>query len=395
MLLLVLVSQVGTKLIDKNKDNKSSQLESTVKHHVRFVASKQPYNEVQPKVPHPGVLTYHNSKQNNTYSHGKHNKTSKYEKPVVTTLRPTKSRTVVTTIRPKNKTSNTHGRPTHPIPTTTTKPKTKPKPPVVTTSRPRPSQPSTTKHRTPPHTQITLPPMIVHMASNNTPAPLYHFSPIYKTNSKYQPNDNTLLTTIQSLLRNQLSQLQFHKDKKGIDYTKDNYFEVHHYYNQQNRVSDQIFKGTAPATKCSNKTLSELLCVPDAYAVCLTNGFILCVTHLRNTSSCDFNVAESCVVTRLPCIEEDPACLKYISQNYMLFVPCVGFVRIVSNVVYNDVPTQGSSDFYRNHIDIENNYCVTTVAEPKQLQSGVGSFMRLLGELGKSNWNILKNSKII
>lgn len=83
-------------------------------------------------------------------------------------------------------------------------------------------------------------------------------------------------------------------------------YEVHHFYSSPDIAQNISILDTSLVDCNANSTAS--LCVPNTYPICLSNGTIMCVSHVGYTFPCNFNASMACVLSQIPCAKEDPTC---------------------------------------------------------------------------------------
>ncbi|KAF5302361.1 hypothetical protein FQA39_LY10400 [Lamprigera yunnana] len=157
-----------------------------------------------------------------------------------------------------------------------------------------------------------------------------------------------------------------YKQSKGDTFSY--YFEVHNYYNKRNLVSSYYRVPVDNLKNCQTNT-SKVMCIPNTNAICLTNGTIMCVTHLSAAIPCENNT-EYCAVTYVPCDGKYQSCIG--NEQIYIAVPCVSKVTLS--------PSQ--NDFYQQLTVSPIDYCVTSVINPRRLYSPIGSYFAMLLETG-------------
>ncbi|KAK5638946.1 hypothetical protein RI129_013241 [Pyrocoelia pectoralis] len=138
------------------------------------------------------------------------------------------------------------------------------------------------------------------------------------------------------------------------------YYSVHHYFMHPEDVSKKFEVGDETTTDCE-ASIDEILCIPNSYLICLSNGTLLCVTDIQNVVSCGFDVPpgisfkEDCT-DRCPTITKTDICM-----------PCISNVTLVIK------------KFINNHIiETRNGLCLTVLAEPHKLTSTVQATLSYL-----------------
>ncbi|XP_031341331.1 GATA zinc finger domain-containing protein 14-like [Photinus pyralis] len=164
----------------------------------------------------------------------------------------------------------------------------------------------------------------------------------------------------------------------GSNNNGDRQYSVHHYYHDANAIPKQMSVSTNSLLMC-NKNETQGLCVPNTFAICLSNGTIMCVTHSMYTTPCGGGNNLTCVITVLPCASNDTSCNATTGGNSTtsaVYIPCISNVTVSQqNVVTSDANSSSNQNVQ---------YCVTAIAEPKKLESTVTVYANFLQELAKA-----------
>ncbi|KAF5302177.1 hypothetical protein FQR65_LT08601 [Abscondita terminalis] len=168
-------------------------------------------------------------------------------------------------------------------------------------------------------------------------------------------------------------------------------YTVHHYHHNANDVPKQVSVTANGLVSCpQNQT--QGLCVPNTFPFCLSNGTIMCVTHLSYTTPCNTNNSMPCVISVLPCVSNDSSCNNSTGMNgtsNAVYIPCISKVTVTQQTVLNFTSDNGSNQPGSvTNVD----YCITAIAEPKKLPSAVPSYIDFLKQLVMTTLNMTTNT---
>ncbi|KAK5643446.1 hypothetical protein RI129_007291 [Pyrocoelia pectoralis] len=159
----------------------------------------------------------------------------------------------------------------------------------------------------------------------------------------------------------------------------DRQYTVHHYHHDANSVPKQMSVSTNSLIMC-DKNSTQGLCVPNTFAICLSNGTIMCVTHTTYTTPCGGGNNLACVITVLPCVNNATSCNTTGNlSTTAVYIPCISNVTVSQqNLVTTDTTISNQNV----------QYCVTAIAEPKKLESPVAGYVSFLQELARLTYQM-------
>ncbi|KAK4886898.1 hypothetical protein RN001_003169 [Aquatica leii] len=171
----------------------------------------------------------------------------------------------------------------------------------------------------------------------------------------------------------------------------DREYTVHHYHHNANEVPKHVSVTSNGLIMCSQND-TQGLCVPNTFPFCLSNGTIMCVTHSTYTTPCNTNNSMPCVVTVLPCPSNDTSCNNSTGANLTttaVYIPCISKVTVIQQTVLNFTADNSLSNQPSSVTNVD--YCITAIAEPKQLQSAVPSYFNFLMQMAAAAYNKTMN----